>query len=144
MNRFTSAAVILALASGCTQTTTVTSTAGQATVATAATFNAGGAPTIEISVPEMVCEHCSQSVHEILAKQPGVKDVKVTLEKKVATVAVDEDEFHADEAIAALVDMQYKEAKLISAARGLKGDEPTRDPGDSGAPEHTAEGKAKS
>ncbi len=84
--------------------------------ATPAVFNAGGAPTVEFSVPDMMCEvSCVPTVREVLAKQPGVKDVKVELETKKATVAVDESEFDAEAAVAALVDRQFKETKLLTA-----------------------------
>ena len=84
--------------------------------ATPAVFNAEGAPTVEFSVPDMMCEvSCVPAVREVLAKQPGVKEVKVELETKMATVAVDESEFDAKAAVAALVDRQFKETKLLTA-----------------------------
>lgn len=84
--------------------------------ATPAVFNAEGAPTVAFSVPDMMCEvSCVPAVREVLAKQPGVKEVKVELETKTATVAVDESEFDAEAAIAALVDRQFKETKLLTA-----------------------------
>lgn len=67
-------------------------------------------------VPDMMCEFsCVPTVRDALAKQPGVKDVAVDLETKTATVAVDEDQFDAEAAIAALVDLQYKNTKLATA-----------------------------
>lgn len=68
-------------------------------------FNAVGAPTIDISVPGMMCPHgCAPKVHEALAGQPGVLDVKVVYETKTATVAVEEGAFDANAAIAILED----------------------------------------
>jgi copper chaperone CopZ len=85
------------------------------TEATPVVFNAEGAPTVEFSVPDMMCEDsCVPTVRETLAKQPGVKDVKVELATKTATVAVDKDAFDADAAVAALVDLQFTQTKLAS------------------------------
>lgn len=83
--------------------------------ATLAKFNAEGAPTVDFSVPGMHCESCVAHVESILADQPGVKDVEVDLESLTAKVAVDEKEFDGEKAVAALVDMQFDEAKLMTA-----------------------------
>jgi copper chaperone CopZ len=81
--------------------------------ATPVAFNVEGAPTVDFSVPDMMCEEsCVPTVRETLAAQPGVKDVKVELATKTATVAVDKDKFDADAAVAALVDLQFTETKL--------------------------------
>lgn len=78
-------------------------------------FNTSGAPTVKFSVPDMVCESCSAAVQETLAKQPGAKEVVVDLEEKVATVAVDKESFNEDAAVAALLDKQFPNAKLLAA-----------------------------
>jgi copper chaperone CopZ len=83
--------------------------------ATLAKFNAEGAPTVDFSVPGMHCESCVAHVESILADQPGVKDVEVDLESLTAKVAVDEKKFDGEKAVAALVDMQFDEAKVITA-----------------------------
>jgi len=100
--------------SGCTEATN--EPAGiSAEPTTAAVFNAAGAPTVDFSVPDMMCEDsCVPTVRETLAGQVGVKDVKVDLKTKTATVAVDENEFDADAAIAALVDLQFTQTKLAT------------------------------
>jgi copper chaperone CopZ len=83
-------------------------------------FNAENAPTVEFSVPDMVCEFsCVPQVRDTLAHQPGVKDVKVVLDTHIATVAVDKDKFDANKAIAALVDLQFKNTKLLKSADGV-------------------------
>jgi copper chaperone CopZ len=80
-------------------------------------FNTDGAPTVEFSVPDMMCEHsCVPTVRETLAAQPGVKDVKVELTSKTATVAVDKDKFDPEKAVAALVDLQFTETELLNGA----------------------------
>ena len=85
---------------------------------TVAAFNVEGAPTVAFSVPDMMCEDsCVPTVEKTLADQPGVKDVEVDLESKTATVAVDEGEFDAEKAVAALVDLQFTETKLITAGK---------------------------
>jgi copper chaperone CopZ len=90
--------------------------ASEQIAATPAAFNVEGAPTVEFSVPDMMCEFsCAPKVQETLAAQPGVKDVQVDLEGKLATVAIDEEKFDADAAVAALVDVQFVNTKLASA-----------------------------
>ena len=90
--------------------------------ATPVAFNVEGAPTVDFSVPDMMCEEsCVPTVRETLAAQPGVKDVKVELATKSATVAVDKNKFDADAAVAALVDLQFSETKLMGS-EGEKAD----------------------
>ncbi len=86
------------------------------TVATTAAFNAADAPTVQFEVPDMMCEEsCAKAVRETLAAQPGAKEVVVDFPKKLATVAVDEKTFSSDAALAALLDKQFTEAKLLAA-----------------------------
>ena len=62
----------------------------------------------------MHCEFsCAPKVFETLIAQPGVKDVKVELETKTATIAIDEESFDADAAIAALVDVQFVNTTVV-------------------------------
>jgi copper chaperone CopZ len=104
------------LAAGCgTSSVDVATTEGVATPVKVAKFNEEGAPTVDFSVPGMHCESCVAHVEGILAKQPGVKDVEVDLDSLTAKVAVDEKKFDGEKAVAALVDMQFDEAKLITA-----------------------------
>jgi copper chaperone CopZ len=75
---------------------------------------------VEFSVPDMMCTHsCAPAVKATLAKQPGVVDVVVDFDTKTATVAIDEDEFDSDQALAALVDKQFVNSSLkdIAAAK---------------------------
>lgn len=89
--------------------------ARETTTATTVAFNPAGAPTVEFSVPDMMCEgSCVPEVRKVLAGQPGVVDVKVELATKTATVAVDKAKFDATAAVAALVDMQFKNTTLKS------------------------------
>jgi len=83
---------------------------------TPASFNKSGAPTVEFSVPDMMCpEGCGAKVKEILSGQPGAKDVLVDFPAKTAKVAVDNDKFDAKQAIAALKDHQFKNSTLKDA-----------------------------
>lgn len=83
---------------------------------TPAIFNTAGAPTVEFSVPDMMCpEGCGAKVKEILSQQPGAKDVLVDFPNKTATVAVDKEKFDTKQAIAALVDHQFNHSTLKSA-----------------------------
>lgn len=85
--------------------------------ATPAVFNSDGAPTVEFSVPDMMCpEGCAVEVKEILVKQPGAKDVRVDFEAKTATVAIDETDFDSAQALAALIDKQFTNSSLKAAA----------------------------
>jgi copper chaperone CopZ len=87
--------------------------------ATTAAFNAGGAPTVEFSVPDMMCpESCAAKTKEILAGQPGAKDVIVDFEAKTARVAVEEGAFDADAALAALVDHGFDHSALKTELNG--------------------------
>ena len=91
--------------------------AEETSLANAVAFNAEGAPTVEFSVPDMMCEDsCVPTVRETLAAQPGVKEVKVELASKTATVAVDKEKFDPKAAVAALVDLQFTETKLLGDA----------------------------
>jgi copper chaperone CopZ len=83
-------------------------------------FNAEKAPTVEFSVPDMMCpEGCGVKVKEILAEQPGAKEVIVDFDSKTATVAIEEGKFDSQKAIAALVDHSFGQSTL-------KGDVPTK------------------
>lgn len=81
--------------------------------ATPAVFNSTGAPTVEFSLPDMMCEDgCAMTVKDVLSKQSGAKDVVVDFDGKTATVAIEEGQFDADQAIAALVDKGFDNSKL--------------------------------
>lgn len=114
MKSVTVLAMLLAALLGCAESNVTTSEA-EKTAAQPAAFNTAGAPTVKFSVPDMVCESCSAAVHETLAKQPGAKEVIVDLESKVATVAVAEGAFDEEAAVAALVDKQFSNAKVLAA-----------------------------
>jgi copper chaperone CopZ len=127
------------LAVGCgTSSVDVARTGGaDAPVVKVAKFNEAGAPTVDFSVPGMHCESCVAHVEGILAAQPGVKDVEVDLGSLTAKVAVDEKEFDGEKAVAALVDMQFDEAKLITAdaAAAAKAAKPAAESPEAKAPD---------
>lgn len=84
---------------------------------TAVAFNIEGAPTVQFDVPDMMCEEsCAAKVHELLGKQPGVKEVVVDFPARTATVAIEEGEFDADAAVAVLVDYGFDHSQKKSAA----------------------------
>jgi len=98
--------------SGCTETTNSPPEISAESV-TPSIFNTAGAPTVEFSVPDMMCpEGCGAKTKEILAEQPGVKDVLIEFESKTAVVAVDDGEFDSDVALAALVDHGFDHSTL--------------------------------
>jgi len=79
-------------------------------------FNVENSPTITFDVPDMVCQYsCVPKVMETLVAQPGVKDVKIELETKTATIAIDREKFDTDAAIAALVDVQFSATLAVAA-----------------------------
>ncbi|MBX3434972.1 MAG: heavy-metal-associated domain-containing protein [Pirellulales bacterium] len=83
-------------------------------------FNAAGLPTVEISVPGMMCEKsCVPTVRESLAGRPGVKEVRVDLATKTATVAIEAEQFDADAAVADLLDQGFEETKVADSAPKL-------------------------
>jgi copper chaperone CopZ len=83
---------------------------------TPAAFKAANPAVVEFSVPDMMCmEGCGAAVKDVLAKQPGAKDVLVDFDHKTAIVAVEKDTFDADAAVAALVDKMFPNSKLKDA-----------------------------
>ncbi len=101
---------------GCTDVTTPPASISTES-ATPAVFNSVGAPTVEFSVPDMMCpESCAVKTKEILAEQPGAKEVVVDFENKKAVVAIDEGQFNADQALAALVDHGFDHSTLRGEA----------------------------
>ena len=115
MIRVTSICLGVVLLAGCSEQA-AKSPAVDATAVTPASFNTAGAPTVEFSVPDMMCpEGCGAKVKEILSEQPGAKDVLVDFPAKTAKVAVDKDKFDAKQAVAALKDHQFKNSALKDA-----------------------------
>jgi copper chaperone CopZ len=113
-------AVILVLAAGCSKPASETSPISTNQV-NAAMFNQAGAPTIQFSVPDMMCqESCAVRVKEILAEAPGAKDVIVDFDTKTATVAIEESRFDAQQALAALVDHHFDNSSLKDAATNTR------------------------
>src|SRR5690349_21704881 len=116
MTRYITFAAVLMVALGCSRQQADQSPSASASL-TPVSFNAGGAPTVQFSVPDMMCpEGCGAKVKEILSQQPGAKDVVVDFPAKKAIVAVDKDKFDVKQAIAALVDHQFKNSALCSAS----------------------------
>ncbi|TWU21915.1 heavy-metal-associated domain-containing protein [Bythopirellula polymerisocia] len=105
-------AIILGAVVGCQK---AADTAADSTVAASpAVFNAAGAPIVQFKVPDMMCEEsCAKAVHDTLAAQPGAVDVKVDFPNRLATVAIDEQKFDSEAALAALLDKQFAEATLV-------------------------------
>jgi copper chaperone CopZ len=100
---------------GCADTTVTTNDA-EKPKATPTAFNTVGAPTIQFSVPDMMCEDsCAVAVHDTLAAQPGAVEVQVDFPNRLATVAIEEGKFDSQAALAALLDKQFTEAKLVGA-----------------------------
>jgi len=110
-------AVATLMAVGCqSETVTTTEVELPEAQATQVSFNVEGAPTTEMHVPDMMCQYsCAAKVKEVLTAQTGVKDVKIDFDTKKAIVAFDETKFDGAAAVAALVDYQFSNTKLITA-----------------------------
>lgn len=81
---------------------------------TPVSFNVAGNPTAELEVPDMHCQYgCAAKVKEVLASQEGVEEVKVDFDAKKAIVAIDTTKFDGEAAVAALVDYDFGNTKLI-------------------------------
>ncbi|MEM6656153.1 MAG: heavy-metal-associated domain-containing protein [Planctomycetota bacterium] len=76
-------------------------------------FNAGGLPTLAVSVPEIHCEGCAASVSSLLAGVEGVQDVTVDVDTKVATVAINEETFDAEAAVSVLNDGAFPGSAVV-------------------------------
>ena len=106
--------VVLILAAGCNQQSASTMNDVDNSETTVA-FNVEDAPTVEFSVPDMMCpESCAVKTKEILSEQPGAKEVVVDFDSKTATVAVEDGKFDAAAAIAALVDHGFEHSTVKS------------------------------
>lgn len=100
---------------GCTQSDGVVKAQTEPTTVVA--FNSDGAPTVEFSVPDMMCpEGCGEATREILANQDGVKDVKIDFPAKLAVVAIDTEKFDADKALAELVDKGFDHSAVKASS----------------------------
>lgn len=108
-------AALAALSLGCGKPAAppAESTTDVANEAVTLVFNESGAPTVEFDVPGIHCEvMCVPKVRETLQAQPGVVDVKVDLDTKVATVAIEEEAFDSAAAIEALAAADFPESAL--------------------------------
>ncbi len=116
MKIFALIAVAVMLVTGCQSESVPTTTEVEKTdvEVTPVAFNVEGAPTAEIHVPDMMCQFaCPPAVKKVLVAQAGVKEVKIDYKTKTATVAIDETKFDGEAAIAALVDYDFGNSKLI-------------------------------
>jgi copper chaperone CopZ len=105
---------VLVFATGCSQKT---EQSGVNRSMTSVSFNTAGAPTVEFSLPDMMCEDgCAVAVKDILEKQPGVQDVRVDFEAKTATVAIDDASFSSERTLAELVDKGFDNSQLKNDA----------------------------
>jgi copper chaperone CopZ len=117
MIRFSGIILAIVILAGCSQQSSEVSPAAMET--TPAAFNVGGAPTVEFSVPDMMCPtSCVAKTKEILSQQPGAKEVRVDFDTKTAVVAIESGSFNADQAIAALVDHGFDHSTVKSEPSG--------------------------
>ncbi len=115
MTRFAGLTIVVAVLCGCVRQSSDVIETG--TAATPVAFNVSGAPTVEFSVPDMMCPtSCVAKTKEILSQQPGAKEVRVDFDTKTATVAIDSGEFNSQQAIAALVDHGFDHSMVKAEA----------------------------
>ena len=87
--------------------------------------------TVAILVPSIVCEGCAAGVCAALEAEEGVVGVEVDVATKVATLRVDEAEFLADSALAALERAKFEGSQILDEAEAAQPpssvEEPTED-----------------
>jgi copper chaperone CopZ len=108
------ALLAILLSAGCQDFKTTSSTFNDQTSVTPATFNVAGKPTIDLSIPNMHCQSCVAKTSEVLSKQPGVVDLRVDLDTKRATLAIDEASFDPQAALAVLDDYGFADSKIVT------------------------------
>jgi len=115
MKSLATLAVATSLLVGCQTESAVEPVVSTGTAVTPVAFNVEGAPTAELEVPDMMCQYsCTAKVKEVLTAQTGVKEVKIDFDAKKAIVAVDRAKFDGAAAVAALVDYQFNNTKLVA------------------------------
>lgn len=92
----------------------VTGTLQESAEVTQASFNIADDPTVAIEVPGMHCAACAASIEKTLVNEPGVKEIRMNIEKKTATVAIDKSAFDAGKAIESLASAGWKDAEELS------------------------------
>ena len=100
---------------GCQDGRTTLSVPSDRAATTPVAFNPAGAPTIALNIPNMYCESCVAKTTEVLSKQPGVVDVRVNLDAKQATVAVDQARFDGTAALAVLDDYGFTGSSILGS-----------------------------
>jgi len=119
MKSLTTLAIAIVLSTGLVTGCQTESAPQTDTTATPVVFDFGGASTAEMHVPDMMCQYgCAAKVKEVLTALEGVEDVKIDFESRRVGLAIDKTKFDAETAVAALVDYQFSNTKLI--ADGLK------------------------
>lgn len=117
MRALFSVAVLCLVAVGCAEVPQDTAQQPAAVDTQQAVFNAESAPTVEIDVPGLHCEHCSATACEMLCDLPGVVDVKADPESKKVIIAEHEGEFDSEAARSALEE-QFGEATIVAGEQG--------------------------
>ena len=108
--------LLLALSwTGCQDRVAVTPPAEKVTHGELSPFNKAGSPVVTLSIPNMHCESCVAKTMEVLSKQPGVVEVRVDLDTKQATLAIDEDSFDSQNALEVLDDYGFKDSTVSVA-----------------------------
>lgn len=70
---------------------------------------------VVLSVPEISCEHCSQSIRNVLQPQAGVKNVQVDVPTQRVHLEYDEDQISLDRVKEILQEEEYPVAAVTSA-----------------------------
>ena len=103
---------LIVVGSGCGQATS--------TAATGSEIDPASTTEVKFEVEGMNCAvYCKATVENALFVQPGVADVQVDFDTKIATCTVDPEQFNADKAIKALDEASYP-GKLLAADSIMK------------------------
>jgi copper chaperone CopZ len=110
--------LLLALSwTGCQGRVAMTSPAEEVTHGEHSPFNMAGSPVVALIIPNMYCESCVAKTTEVLSKQPGVVEVRVDLDSKQATLAIDEGSFDSQNALDVLDDYGFKDSTVSPRGR---------------------------
>ena len=71
---------------------------------------------VDIEVEGMVCKSCVQNIEESLSKKKGVKEIKVSLKEKLASVTYDPKIINPRQVADAIDDLGFEATPLISEA----------------------------
>ncbi len=79
-------------------------------------------PSTSISVPEVHCQHCVNSIEHALAGQAGVQSSRVDLARREVVVTWDDTDCGLDDLVAVIEDQGYEVATAAATDDGARTD----------------------